>query len=79
MFLLASAVVCAATLVGEARQIRRTNGKWNIGWHPLGGKALALAIFWMAVTILSLVDMQSDHKLFVSVTISIMGHSSQLD
>jgi hypothetical protein len=69
VFLLASAAICAATLIWEARQIRRSNGKWNTGWHPLGGKALALAIVWMAVTVLSLVDMQSDHKLFVNVAL----------
>jgi hypothetical protein len=69
VFLLAGAAICAATLVGEARQIRRSNGKWNTGWHPLGGKALALPIVWMAMTVLSLVDMQSDHKLFVNVAL----------
>jgi hypothetical protein len=67
VFLLATVVICAATLIWEVRQIRRTHGKWNIGWHPLGGKALALAIVWMALTVLSLVDIQSGHKLFVSV------------
>ncbi|MGA2727872.1 MAG: hypothetical protein ABSE96_08670 [Terracidiphilus sp.] len=76
-FLLACAVVCAATLVWEARQIRRSNGKWNIGWHPLGGKALALAIVWMAVVILSLVDIQRGDKLFMSITI--LDHGARIN
>ena len=76
-FLLACAVVCAATLVWEARQIRRSNGKWNIGWHPLGGKALALAIVWMAMAILSLVDMQSKQRLFFSL--AIFDHASRVN
>src|SRR5580698_2476838 len=77
VFLLASAVVCAATLIREARQIRRTNGKWNIGWHPLGGKGLALALFWMIVVILSLVDIQRGDKLFMSITI--LDHGARVN
>ncbi len=41
-----------------------------MGWHPLGGKALALAILWIGVTILSLVDIQKDNKLFMNVAMS---------
>ena len=70
VFLLATVVICAATLAWEIRQIRRTNGKWNIGWHPLGGKALGLAILWAIVTVLSLADIESDHKLFMNVAMS---------
>jgi hypothetical protein len=69
VFLLVSAAVWIATLIWEDRQIRRSNGKWNIGWHPLGGKASALAICWIAFTLFSLVDIQRDHKLFVSVAL----------
>ena len=69
VFLLASAVVWLATLGWEGRQIHRSNGKWNIGWHPLGGKASALAVCWIAFAVFSLVDIQRDHKLFVSVAL----------
>jgi len=69
VFLLVSTVICAATLVWEARQIRRSNATWNIGWHPLGGKASALAICWIAFTLFSLTDIQRDQKLFVSVAL----------
>jgi hypothetical protein len=73
VFLLASTAVCVATLVGEARQIRRSNGEWNLGWNPLGGKALVLAIFWIAASVLSLVDIQSDQKLFMNVAMLDQG------
>jgi hypothetical protein len=69
-FLLASAIVCAATLFWEGRQIRRLHEKWNIGWNPLGGKALASAVAWMAITVLSLADIESNHKLFMNVAMS---------
>jgi hypothetical protein len=42
-------------------------GRREIGWRPLGGTALALALIWIAVAILSLVDWQSGHQLFMSI------------
>jgi hypothetical protein len=64
---MAFTAVWIGTLSWEWLRRRRTNQKWNIGWHPLGGRALALAILWIAVTILSLVDFQGDERLFMSL------------
>ncbi len=69
VFLFATAVVWIATLIWEGRQIRRSNGKWNIGWNPLDNKALLLAILWIVVVVLSLVDIQHGQKLYMSLTI----------
>ncbi len=66
---MASAALWLATLGWEWREIRRTGRKWITGWHPLGGKALMLAIVWIAAVVLSLVDLQSHHELYMSVTI----------
>jgi hypothetical protein len=41
----------------------------TIGWRPLGGTALILAFAWIVVAVLSLVDFQSNHQLFMSLTI----------
>jgi hypothetical protein len=69
VFLVMGAALWVATLAWEWRQIRRTGEKWNIGWSPLGGKALLLAILWIVVVVLSLVDFQSDHKLYMNVAL----------
>ncbi len=57
-------------LIAEGRQLRRAGSKWNIGWRPLGGKALALVILWIVGAILSLVDIQKGQQLFMSVAMS---------
>jgi hypothetical protein len=67
LFYLAAVVLFLLILGREWLQRRRTGQKWNIGWHPLGGKALTLAILWTAGTVLSLVDIQRDHRLFMNV------------
>ena len=69
VFFLCSAVLFLATLVWEHRRLRNSGSKWNVGWHPLGGRALMLAIVWIAVAILSLVDFQSNQRLFLSLPI----------
>ena len=69
VFFVVCAVGCIVTLCMEWLQLRRTGRMWTIGWRPLGGPALLLAIFWIAVTILSLVDFQSNHQLFMSLAI----------
>jgi hypothetical protein len=68
-FFLACTVACLVTSGWEWLQLRRTHRKWTIGWRPLGGTALVLAIIWIAVTVLSLVDIQSGHQLFMSLAI----------
>ena len=69
VFLLGSAVLWVAALGWEWLQLRRSGRKWTIGWGPLGGTALILAIIWVAVTIVSLVDFQINHKLFMNIAI----------
>lgn len=63
--------ICAAlwiAVLGREMIDRRLSGtKWKIGWRPLGTKAMALAVGWTAVVILSLVELQSGSKLFPSV------------
>jgi hypothetical protein len=73
VFLLTCTAIWIAMLVWEHRQLRRSNEKWNIGLRPLGGKALAFAIIAIAATILSLVDIQKDQKLFMSVAMLDQG------
>jgi hypothetical protein len=65
--LLVSLVLWLTILVREWLQLRRTGSPWRVGYRPLGGTALILAIAWMAVTVLSLIDLQSDHKLFMNI------------
>ena len=61
-------------LIAEGRQLRRAGSKWNIGWRPLGGKALALVILWIVGAILSLVDIQKGHQLFMSAAMLDQGY-----
>lgn len=67
--LLASAVLCVVLICREGLQLRRSGMNWNIGWRPLGGKALIAAAIWVAVAALSLVDLQKNNELFMSLTI----------
>jgi hypothetical protein len=73
VFFMASAALWLATLGGEWFERRRAGKTWTIGWHPLGATALMLAIVWIVVAVLSLVDFQSKHRLFMSVTIVDQG------
>ncbi|MGB6690152.1 MAG: hypothetical protein WBE76_20130 [Terracidiphilus sp.] len=76
-FFAACAVVWLVTFSRELLQHRRSGGILPVGWRPLGGWALAWAIAWVAVAILSLVDFQSGHRLFMSVTI--IDHSYRVN
>ncbi len=69
VFFLASTVACLLTLAWEWLQLHRAHTKWTFGLHPLGGAALFLAFIWILVTVLSLVDFQSGHQLFMSLAI----------
>lgn len=78
VFFLAAGILWLAVLGREWLQIRHTPGrKWTIGWRPLGGKALLLALIWIAVAILSLVDWQSGHQLFMSI--ATFDHASRVN
>lgn len=76
-FFLISGVLWLAVLGREWLQLRRARRKWTIGWRPLGGKALILALIWIAVAILSLVDLQSGHQLFMSI--ATYDHASRVN
>jgi hypothetical protein len=61
--------ICLVMVTREQLQLRRTTGKWNLGWKPQGGTALALALFWAVLVILLLVDWERDHQLYFSLVI----------
>jgi hypothetical protein len=69
IFLLAAAALWLATIGREGLLLRRAGKKWNIGWRPLGGTAMILAIVWIVVAVLSLVDLESSHHLFMNVAV----------
>jgi hypothetical protein len=68
LFFLISAVGCLLALGFEIRRKRQTGEKWVVGLQPLGRKALVLAILWSAFAILSLIDFEWDHRLFLNVS-----------
>ncbi len=73
----ASALACLALLAWEWRERRRLNQPWVIGFRPLGSTALALAVLWVAVAILSLVDWQNGKELYLSLTV--FDHSQRVN
>ena len=77
VFFLAGAALWLAIVGKEWLQLRRAGKKWNIGWHPLGGTALAMAILWIAVAVFSLVDLESNHHLFMNL--AMLDQSYRID
>ena len=77
IFLFACSAIWLAILASEWRQLRGGGRKWNIGLRPAGGTALILAMIWIVVAILSLVDLQSNQKLFMSI--AIYDHASRVN
>jgi hypothetical protein len=69
MFLIGSAFLFVGTLIWEHLRLKGSGMKWVIGWSPLGGRAFTLGWIWILLAILSLIDFQSDHQLFMSLTI----------
>ncbi len=67
LLFLATGILWLAVVCTEWHQIRATGRNWTIGWRPLGGKVLLLALIWIAVAIISLVDFQRGHQLFMSI------------
>jgi hypothetical protein len=57
-----------ALLAFEHTQLRRTGKKWLIGLRPHGATVLGLALVFIAILILSVVDFQSGQKLYLSLT-----------
>jgi hypothetical protein len=76
-FFAACGAAWLVTFCGELLRHRRFGGRLASGWSPLGGWALAWAIAWVATAILSLVDIESGHRLFFSVTI--VDHSYRVN
>lgn len=69
MFFVVSSLLFVGTLCLEHLRLKQSGMKWVIGWSPLGGRAFTLAAIWIVLAILSLIDFQSDHQLFMSLTI----------
>jgi hypothetical protein len=67
IFFLVGAAGCILTLGIELRMKRKSGEKWCFSFQPLGASALALALLWIAFTVLSLVDIQRDHRLYMNV------------
>lgn len=77
MFFLGSTVLFLATVGSERLRLSRSGRNWVLGWSPLGGKALTLGVIWIVLAVLSLIDLQSDHQLFMSLTI--FDHASRVN
>src|SRR5579863_800573 len=60
VFLWIGTALSFAMVAKEWLERRHTGAARNLGWKPLGGKAFALALLWVAGSILSLVDVQKD-------------------
>ena len=69
VFFLGSAVLFLVTVGSERFRLRRSGMKWIVGWNPLGGKAIMLCVIWIVLAVLSLIDFQNNHQLFMSLTI----------
>jgi hypothetical protein len=73
--------VAAVLTVGVVSQEwwtrRRSHAPWKIGWQPLGGRFATFAIIWVAVAITSLVDIQTNQKVFASL--AIFDHSMRVN
>jgi len=66
----ALAVLCAAVWVATlAREwVRRREGKkLAIGWRPMGNAAALWAVAWAVFAVLSVVDFESGHRLYMSI------------
>ncbi len=76
-FFLGSAILFLVVVGLERLQLARSGKKWVGGWSPLGREALTLCLAWIVLAVLSLIDLQSDHQLFMSLTI--FDHASRVN
>lgn len=67
------ALGCIVVLALEWAQLRRSGHKWNIGIQPIGGTVLLLSTVWIAFVVLSVIDFQSNQRLFMSLTFYDIG------
>lgn len=77
VFFLACTAICLATLATEWFRLRQSNGQWIIGYRPLGSTASILALIWIVVAVLSLVDFYSGQQVFMSITI--LDHGARVN
>jgi hypothetical protein len=75
--LLACVGLCLATVAWDLFQRSRSGTMFRFGVQPLGGAALVVAVLWIALVILSLVDWESRQRLFMSATI--YDHSARVN
>jgi hypothetical protein len=64
---------CITVCAVESVQLRGSGHKWNIGIRPVGGTILVLAVVWIAFVVLSLIDFQSNQRLYMSLTFYDIG------
>jgi hypothetical protein len=77
IFYAVSGLLFIALLMREHLRLKQAALKWVTGWQPLGAKAFLIGLIWIAIAILSLIDLQSDHQLFMSLTI--FDHASRVN
>jgi hypothetical protein len=77
VFFIACTAVCLAMLASEWFRLRQSSGRWISGYQPLGITASILAIAWIAVAVLSLVDFYSGQQVLMSITI--LDHGARVD
>jgi hypothetical protein len=77
IFFATSGLLFIALVIGEHRRLQQSGMKWVMGWRPLGTRAFALGLLWIVIAISSLTDLQSDHQLFMSLTI--FDHASRVN
>lgn len=65
------------TVAGESFALRRARKHWVVGWKPLGGFGLLLAILWTLVAIVSLIDFQRGSNLYS--TLFLWDHASRVN
>jgi hypothetical protein len=64
---LATIPLCVIALVREWLQNRRSGRTWNIGLRPLGTTAILIALIWVILIVISLVDIQKGTNLYSSL------------
>lgn len=69
VLLWAVTATCLGLSVREWARSRGLTPRLCVGWKPYGNAALLLALLWIVIAIGCLVDLQSGHSLYASLTI----------
>lgn len=64
---LATVPLCVIAIVWEWLQNRRSGSAWNVGLRPLGITAMLIALTWVILVVISLVDIQKGTNLYSSL------------